>query len=567
MKQKGDKPSAGRSIYLRTVAGFLVFYLLAMLAMTAVMQQSIRRNNVTRLYLNVQEASGEVYAEDRREKTLARLLYKASRPLEAMPYPVKLFICDESYNVLAESGTMLVAFYHKGNGSYSVGSYLEGLSDAQLLEIWQQTQYYALSPVEGTTEKRRILQALGHWEGEQLVASELYITEETWRTGESGNSYLLGREQKSVYPLSEPHPDDELIDYCQLEGGSYWPSGSTRPVYNSRVQQGFRDSAQVLDWVKSELAAEKGQIISGGRGKGFWAYDIYALQASDAVIEGQELGYIIATARTYPVWQAMRALWPLYLVGLAVALALAGLMGRQLLKMQRQSQQLEDSRQALMIAVAHELKNPLSVIKSYSEGLLENIAQDKRDDYLQVIIDETERMDQMVVELLSLTRLKSAEASLRKETLSLEELLQSVGARYAHQIEERQLQLDIQVEPGAAVLAEGRLMEQAVGNLLANAIRHTPDGGRITITADKAELTVANQGPRIDEDKWPHLFEPFYKTEADRSRAGGTGLGLALVRAIMELHGMEAGGRNLEDGVAFTLYFGGQHCQQSLKQS
>ena len=86
----------------------------------------------------------------------------------------------------------------------------------------------------------------------------------------------------------------------------------------------------------------------------------------------------------------MRMLWPVYLAGLIVAVFLAGLMAWQLNKLQRRQQQLEDSRQALMVAVAHELKNPLSVIKNYSEGLLEDIAQEKRDEYLRVIIDETE---------------------------------------------------------------------------------------------------------------------------------------------------------------------------------
>ena len=395
------------------------------------------------------------------------------------------------------------------------------------------------------------------------MASELYLVEETWRTGTDNNGYLLDREQIAVYPLGTPSADDEPIDHCELVVESYWPSGAAGPIYNSRVQQGFQDSAQVLDWAKNELTTENGRWISGGRGHGFWTYDIFALKASDASIEGQELGYVIATARTYPIWQAMRTLWPLYLLGLVIALALAGLMGRQLTRLQRQSQQLEDSRQALMIAVAHELKNPLSVIRNYSEGLLEDIAQDKRQAYLQVIIEETEQMDQMVVELLSLTRLTSAEASLHKEMLALDELLPSVCARYQHQIAEQQLELAVQVEPGAAVEADRRLLEQAVGNLLANAIRHTPKGGRITITANQQQLTVVNEGEQIAQDKWPHLFEPFYKAEEDRSRAGGTGLGLALVRAIMELHGMQVSGCNLDDGVAFRLDFSGKHCQQS----
>lgn len=580
MNKKKRAKQSQRSIYIRTLAGFLVFYLLAMIAMTAVMQRSVRASNLNRLYQSVQEVSATAYGHNDRlgrgnvwwEMTMDDIFYANRSTMCLLPFPAKLFLCDEQYNELAQSGDMLIASYKHARGSTTVGTRIDGLSDADLLEIYQlfeaerQEGFLAQrAPTETFMTTDHDLQALGHWEGHNFVASELYVIEKTWQMtvsedGKSASGRLVETKDQPVaqYTLGERHPEDKIEDYCLLEAESYWPVGANELLYNGRVQQAFRDSEQLFEQVVNRFKSEgeNGQISSAAWGEGFWTCDIFALRACGAEVEGQQIGYIIATARTYPIWQAMRMLWPVYLAGLIVAVLLAGLMAWQLTKLQRRQKQLEDSRQALLVAVAHELKNPLSVIKSYSEGLLEDIAQDKRDDYLRVIIDETEQLDQMVVELLSLTRLTTAGETLRKEAVDLNTLVQKLGDRYQHALLERQLHLAIDIAPQTLILADERLLEQAVANLLSNAINYSPAGGEITITADADQLTVANQGPQIADDQWPHLFEPFYKAEDDRSRTGqGTGLGLAIVQAIAQLHDMTADGQNRDDGVAFTLHF------------
>lgn len=579
MMNKDKRAKHGqKSIYIRTLAGFLVFYLLAMIAMTAVMQRSVRASNVNRLYQCVQEASATAYDHDFRlgrqnaywDMTMDDIFYANRASMCLLPFPAKLFICDEQYNKLAQSGNMLVASYKLVRGSTSVGIRIDGLSDAELLEIYQLTEAerqekdsVQRAPKETYMTTDHYLQALGHWEGQSFVASELYIIEKTWQMtvsedGKGASGRLVESKDQPVaqYTLGERHPEDKIEDYCSLAFESYWPSGANELLYDSRVQQAFRNSEQVFARVVNELKAGKGGVISSARGKGLWTCDIYALKSCDAEVEGQQIGYIIATARTYPIWQAMRMLWPLYLAGFIAAVLLAGLMGWQLTKLQRRQKQLEDSRQALLVAVAHELKNPLSVIKNYSEGLLEDIAQDKREDYLRVIIDETEELDHMVVELLSLTRLTTANETLQKQAVDLNALVQRVSERYQHILTECELHIKITIAPQTLILADERLLEQAIANLLSNAVNYTPAGGEITITADASALTVANQGPQIADDKWPHLFEPFYKAEDDRCRTGqGTGLGLAIVQAIASLHDMTIDGRNLDDGVAFTLHF------------
>ena len=581
MMNKDKRAKQGqRSLYIRTLAGFLVFYLLAMTAMTAVMQQSVRSSNVSRLYQALQEIKMSAYASDDNywfnrhgtqfEKTMDDVLFDNRLTMTMMPFPAKFFICDSQYNILAQTGAMLITSYNEGAGGTAVGVRLDGLSDAEVLEIYQLTegarQEIQSAPPGDFLATNYNFQALGHWEEHRLVISELYIIEEKWQMtksedGNSSSGWLVETKAQPVaqYTLGERHPEDEIINYCQLEVERYCPAGMSSDVYSGRVQQAYRDSEQLFERVASEpqvYGLKDGETISGAWSKGFWTCDVTALKVCDVEIEGQQVGYIIATARTYPIWQAMRTLWPLYLAGLIMAMLLAGIMAWQLTKLQRRQKQLEDSRQALLVAVAHELKNPLSVIKNYSEGLLEDIAQDKRDDYLRVIIDETEQLDQMVVELLSLTRLTTAGETLRKQAVDLTALLEKLSDRCQHALKEQDLRLTMDIAPQTTVLADERLLEQAIANLLSNAINYTPAGGEITLTADKDQITIANQGSQIPDEQWPHLFEPFYKAEDDRHRMGqGTGLGLAIIQAIASLHDMTIDGRNLDDGVAFTLHF------------
>lgn len=578
MMNKDKRARQGqRSLYIRTLVGFLVFYLLAMIAMTAVMHRNVRVNNLNRLYESVQETENIAQAMDaiddngwsEPKKTMAGLLRNGQCYTGLYPFASKMYLCDENYDVLAESGTMLISMQQEvrtRNLSQTVvlswprGDKLDKLSDAELLQIWQLLEKrlsFDRSKPDGFMETQNAIRAWGHWEGREFVVTKLSVVEETWQVEVAGNSYtLIGSQPIAEYTLGECLPEDEELLQCDISFECYCPLGQHEPVYNSHVQKAFRDSEQVFTWVQGELREESDGMTACRRGRGFWAYDIYALKSCNVELEGQQVGYIIATARTYPIWQAMRTLWPLYLAGLITAMLLAGIMAWQLTKLQRRQKQLEDSRQALLVAVAHELKNPLSVIKNYSEGLLEDIAQDKRDDYLRVIIDETEQLDHMVVELLSLTRLTTAGETLRKQAVDLNVLLEKLSDRCQHALKEQDLRLTMDIAPQTTVLADERLLEQAIANLLSNAINYTPVGGEITLTADKDQITIANQGPQIPDEQWPHLFEPFYKAEGDRHRMGqGTGLGLAIVQAIASLHDMTIDGRNLDDGVAFTLHF------------
>lgn len=217
--------------------------------------------------------------------------------------------------------------------------------------------------------------------------------------------------------------------------------------------------------------------------------------------------------------------------------------------------QLERER-AFTRSAAHELKTPLAVLRAHGEALREDIRPEKRAEYLEILLDECDRMAGLVGSLLELSCLESG-AALRREPVELSALVREVWEPLALPLEQKQISLTLALEEVRLEGDRARLRE-AAGNLASNALRHCPPGGHIQVVLEAAEgqarLTVCNDGPPIPEEDLPRLFEPFYRGDKSRSReSGGTGLGLAIVRAAVLAHGGRCGAENRPGGAAFWL--------------
>lgn len=216
--------------------------------------------------------------------------------------------------------------------------------------------------------------------------------------------------------------------------------------------------------------------------------------------------------------------------------------------------QLEREREFTRSA-AHELKTPLAVIRTHAEALREDIDAGKRGQYLDIVLDESDRMARLVAQLLELSRLE--DGAIAKEPLELSGLVREVWAPLELGLRQRGLRLELDLQT-AYVMGDRERLAQLTANLATNALRHCSDGGeiRVSLRADGAEavLTVYNDGEQIAEDDLPLLFEPFYRGDKSRSReSGGTGLGLAIVRAAALAHGGGCAVENRDKGVAFTV--------------
>lgn len=225
---------------------------------------------------------------------------------------------------------------------------------------------------------------------------------------------------------------------------------------------------------------------------------------------------------------------------------------------------LEKMRVEFVANVSHELKTPLASIKGFVEtlkdGALEETNNARR--FLGIIEKHANRLDNLINDLLNLSKIESRETPLELKKIELMPLMKKITANLEDRIKEKNHLLDLRVEPeGLELVADEPLLDQAVTNLLDNAIKYTPAGGRLSISAregnDRIELAVTDTGIGIPEQDLPRIFERFYRVDKARSREmGGTGLGLAIVKHIMLVHGGEARVESRAGlGSTFTLFF------------
>ncbi|HEX4346039.1 MAG TPA: HAMP domain-containing sensor histidine kinase [Vicinamibacterales bacterium] len=206
-----------------------------------------------------------------------------------------------------------------------------------------------------------------------------------------------------------------------------------------------------------------------------------------------------------------------------------------------------DRRRRMLLAdVSHELMTPLTAMRAYREVLaMSEVARDPEASHcLSVIGDETERLERLVGDLLDLARLEAGGDSLSPGDVAVENLFGRVAARHEPNAKVKGVQLTTSVEAGAEILYGDPLrLEQALQNLAANALRHTPPGGEVELRAElhgeHVFLSVRDNGLGIPHEHLPFVFDRFYKVDQARTggAAAGSGLGLSVVKAIVERHG------------------------------
>lgn len=225
----------------------------------------------------------------------------------------------------------------------------------------------------------------------------------------------------------------------------------------------------------------------------------------------------------------------------------------------------EDRRRRQLLAdVSHELGTPLTAIRGYVETLTMaemSIDVPTRDRYLGIISDETTRLERIVADLLDLARLENAAASLNIGDVPVSRLFDRVIARHERVAADKRVRMTADIEPGAELVrADADRIEQAIQNLAANALRHTPLDGSIDLRARKASsgvaLSVIDSGEGIAPEHLPHVFDRFYKADQARSSeaTAGSGLGLSIVKAIAERHGGSVSVESRPGRTAFSVF-------------
>lgn len=219
----------------------------------------------------------------------------------------------------------------------------------------------------------------------------------------------------------------------------------------------------------------------------------------------------------------------------------------------------EQNRRQMTSNIAHELKTPLAIIHSHAEGLKERIAEDKREKYLDIILSESRRMDQMVLEMLDLSRLEAGKVKLSRDEFSLSRLARDTFEKLEMAAQAKNLTITYELSGDCYVTADEARIGQVVENFAANAVKYTPANGSIRVSAHAQRgsvvFAVENDSEPLPAEALGRIWDSFYRK--DESRTGtGSGLGLAIAKSIIDLHGGKCSARNTKTGIEFSFTIG-----------
>ena len=227
--------------------------------------------------------------------------------------------------------------------------------------------------------------------------------------------------------------------------------------------------------------------------------------------------------------------------------------------MTRKLRGVEENRREFVANVSHELRTPITSIRGFAEGMADGvIPPEEQPKYLQLVADEAGRMSNLVDNLLALSRLEREDAQPEWAVFDINEMLRRAIIRRMDDLESKGIEAACEPEPDPCpVRADSDRIEQVVTNLLDNAIKFTPEGGKITLSSavrgKAAEITVWDSGPAIPEEDREKVFDRFFTVDRAHTSGKGTGLGLSICKRIMEMHKQTLKLMDTEEGTAFLF--------------
>lgn len=222
---------------------------------------------------------------------------------------------------------------------------------------------------------------------------------------------------------------------------------------------------------------------------------------------------------------------------------------------QRERKQ-ELQRRAFFAAVSHELKTPITILKGQLESMIYRIGEYKdRDKYLPLSLHTVERMENLVKEILTISRLTSDGFRLTRTTSNVKQMMQDCIISYQPLASKKKITLHLEVLAEPVLEVDKKLLEKAFSNIVGNGVLYSPEGANVTATLTESMLSVENTGVHIPEEKLTDVFTPLFRVEESRNQhTGGSGLGLYIVKNILDLHHMKFEIKNCPDGVCFTVW-------------
>jgi len=224
------------------------------------------------------------------------------------------------------------------------------------------------------------------------------------------------------------------------------------------------------------------------------------------------------------------------------------------------AKEAEQRKNDLIVYLAHDLKTPLTSVIGYLSLLRDEpqISPELREKYTGIALDKALRLEDLINEFFDITRFNLTALTLEPERTNLSRMLEQVASEFLPVLGEKGLSWQTEIQPGVEILCDRDKLQRVLDNLIRNAVSYSYPGSEILLAMAQEEetvtLTVKNHGRTIPPEKLSHIFEQFYRVDSSRSSAtGGAGLGLAIAREIVELHGGSIAAQSENESIAFTV--------------
>ena len=547
------------SFFWRVGAGFLAFWLAVMGLFTYL--------SASKKLTDAQD--GSKIQSELRLHVMTAMQYDQDESWPADWYEICNTLSNDPLAVVGifdEDGSLLAS---SGNYLYGLSTYIDlsrWLTDEEQCRLVELAQECSTSIESGSIQY--ILHVNGWQDGEMLIPYKITYTTEEYMVLEDGS--ITSTENQQETTLMQRQPDIDTSDLWWIPFTIDIPlgvNGSSFTLPGFDIESGTegyiqtRDSGEWIQMYDRMLRLAEGRdnktFSLGAYGDDNTIFHYYlecGWYLSDDFYGYPEDGkFLIFIWSYYPLREAMQELTPTYAATGMLMLLMSAILAFALLRVWRKQERVEQARRDTTAALAHELKTPLSVLSATAELLSDDMAQDKRTHYLDVIRQQAERMDGSVKRMLELSRLEAGAKALRRARFTLSDLAQE--RLDAAVPPDADLQTEVTVSGAEEIDADRTLLARALDAILENAVQHTAPGGSIAVRIEKGVCAVVNTGAAIPAEALPRLWEAYYQADASRA-AKGDGLGLSIAKTVFDLHGYAYGAENTDEGPRFWFRFG-----------
>lgn len=306
------------------------------------------------------------------------------------------------------------------------------------------------------------------------------------------------------------------------------------------------------EYYKSYSDVQSARTLSGLEVNDEVALTLYIVNPDSETYAGTYTMVIRSTSQ--PLLAALDYLKYIYLIGFLLTMLCIFAVSYSVNRTYKKHKFLSETKRDFTNAVAHELKTPLGIIRNFTENLLEHTQDEKESYYLEQIVKQTETMKEMTQEMIYISKLDSEQLKLKKEPVSLLTLIEEQYEKLEPLANEKNLEIRYKIEDQFVAHGDKLYLEKAIWNLLSNAIVYNRRDGIIAVQITSEMCSIENTGTPISKDALPHVFDMFFTSDESRnSKDKHLGLGLYLVKRILDLHHLKVTIENTEFGVKVTV--------------